>query len=69
MSRVRKDGKFFTVYLERDLFERLKRYAEAKGQTRTTALERILADYLAAAEGYDDFELNKYYVRRHRRTF
>ena len=42
MSRIKKVGKFFTVYLDRKIFEKLKALAETKGQTRTMALERIL---------------------------
>ena len=42
MARVRKDGKYINYYIDRILYERLKSYADDKGQTVTTALERIL---------------------------
>ena len=45
MARVRKDGKYINYYIDRILYERLKSYADDKGQTVTTALERILKQY------------------------
>ena len=45
MSRAKKDGKFVNFYLDRELCEKLNAYAEYKGQTMTTALERILKTY------------------------
>lgn len=45
MARIRKDGKYINYYIDRTLYERLKSYADDKGQTVTTALERILKQY------------------------
>lgn len=45
MARAKKDGQHLNCYLDRELCERLKAYADDKGQTITTALERILKHY------------------------
>ena len=45
MPREKKDGRFINYYIKREVYEALKKYAEEKGQTITTALERILEDY------------------------
>ena len=45
MARAKKDGRFVNFYLDRELCEKLTAYAEDKGQTVTTALERILKMY------------------------
>jgi len=46
MSRPKKDGAYINYYIERELVEKLRDYAEDKGQTMTTALERILREHL-----------------------
>lgn len=53
MPRAKKDGKYLNCYLDRSLLERLASYAEDKGQTVTTALERILKQHL------DEYETTK----------
>ena len=45
MAREKKDGRFINYYIKREVYEELKKYAEEKGQTMTTALERILEEY------------------------
>ena len=45
MSRPKKDGVNINYYIDRELVEKLRKYAEDKGQTMTMALERILKDY------------------------
>ena len=40
-----------SMYLDRELLEHLKAYADAKGQTMTTAIERILKEHL---DKYDE---------------
>lgn len=50
MARAKKDGQHLNCYLDRELCERLKAYADDKGQTITTALERILKQYFEEAE-------------------
>lgn len=42
MAREKKDGKKVSFYFDAELYERLKAYAEEKGQPVTTALERIV---------------------------
>lgn len=51
MSRPKKDGIYINYYVDRELVEKLRKYAEEKGQTMTTALERILKDFLIK-QGY-----------------
>jgi len=46
MPRKKKDGRFINYYLDRQIFERLERYADGQGQSMTTALERILQEHL-----------------------
>lgn len=46
MSRPKKDGRFINYFIDRTIYERLKAYAEDKGQSMTTALERILSVHL-----------------------
>ena len=45
MAREKKDGRFINYYIKREVYEELKKYAEEKGQTMTTALERILEEF------------------------
>ena len=46
MPRKKKDGRFINYYIDRQIFERLERYADDKGQQMTSALERILEEHL-----------------------
>ncbi len=50
MAREKKNGKHINMYIEREILEQLDRYCEVVGQTKTTAIERILKRYL------DDWE-------------
>lgn len=45
MPRPKKDGQPINCYLDRTLYLRLCYYAEEKGQTKTTAIERILKQH------------------------
>ena len=45
MARPKKDGRHINYYIDRMIFERLEEYADEKGQTMTTALERILKQF------------------------
>ena len=45
MPRKQKDGRHINYYIDRVIFERLEEYADEKGQTMTTALERILKQF------------------------
>lgn len=54
MARPRKESKNLHMKVNKELYERFERYADDLGQTKTTALERILAkalkEYDAAKE-------------------
>ncbi len=50
MTMGKKDGKSLNCVIDRCLFERFEVYCEDVGQTKTTALSRILARFL---EEYD----------------
>lgn len=50
MGRQKKEGRFINYYIDRDIYERLKRYAEEKGQSMTMAIERILDCHLREYE-------------------
>ena len=56
MPRAKKDGQHINCYIDRTLCERLKSYADEKGQTVTMALERILKKYF---EEIDQTEIEK----------
>lgn len=42
MARPKKNGEHVTLYLEKDILDTLRKYADEKGQTMTLATERIL---------------------------
>ena len=42
MPRPKKDGTHVSLFLDREMVERLRVYADNKGQTLTTAMERII---------------------------
>lgn len=50
MPRPKKDGLYINYYIDRKLVEKLRNYAEGKGQTMTMALERILQEYFSTIE-------------------
>ena len=45
MARPKKDGRHINYYIDRLIYERFEEYADEKGQTMTTALERILKQF------------------------
>ena len=56
MARKKKDGEHINLYVDRGVVQKLREYADEKGQTVTMALERILTDFFnkeenAAADG------------------
>jgi len=53
MPRPKKDYQSLNVKLDSGIMERFKKYCDIMGQTKTTALERILQKHL------DDFEQSK----------
>lgn len=50
MPKKTKDSVPVSMRLEKTVYERLRAYAEDKGQTYTTALERIITAYLNEQE-------------------
>ena len=46
MPRPKKDGVYINYYIQKDIKDRLDRYCEDVGQTNTTAIERILKQFL-----------------------
>lgn len=54
MARQKKDGTHVSLYLDTELFTRLKAYAQDKGQTNTTAIERILREFLDRYDSNSD---------------
>ena len=50
MPREKKDGRHINYYIERAVYERVEVYAKEKGQTMTTAIERLLMKALDAEE-------------------
>lgn len=46
MARAKKDGRYVNYYIERKVYEKLEKYCEEVGQTKTVAIERILTRYL-----------------------
>ncbi len=53
MPRPKKDFKPLNIKLDSKIMERLTKYCDIMGQTKTTALERILQKH------FDDFEKNE----------
>lgn len=46
MARKKKDGVFATFYLEKKLVEKLDKFCEETGLSKTKALENMIRDYL-----------------------
>lgn len=46
MARPKKDGVKVSLFLDRTMMEKLRAYADEKGQTMTTAIERIVTEKL-----------------------
>ena len=46
MARQKKDGEKVSLYLDRQMMEKLRAYAEEKGQTLTMTMERIITSFL-----------------------
>ncbi|MGN0646447.1 MAG: hypothetical protein ACI4J9_05785 [Mogibacterium kristiansenii] len=58
MAREKKEGTRVTAILDNSVHDRLLRYAEVKGQTKTMALERLLTYALNHVDDMDK-EINK----------
>lgn len=51
MARPKKDYKALNVKLDSNIMERFEKYCDVMGQTKTTALERILLKHLDEFDG------------------
>lgn len=47
MSRTKKDAKILNIKLDREIHELLEQFCDESGMTKTIAVEKILAQYLA----------------------
>lgn len=56
MPRQKKDGRHINYYINRQVFAELEAYAQEKGQTITTALERILSQFFEQSKKEKDTE-------------
>lgn len=50
MARPRKDGKRFSMILDSELANRLKKFSDESGMPKTTIIEKALRLYLADKE-------------------
>lgn len=50
MARPKKDGTYLNVRIETSVYDRLKKFSEEAGQSKTVAVERALMAYM------DDYE-------------
>lgn len=50
MARPKKNGTYLNVRIETPIYERLEKFSEEAGQSKTVAVERALMAYM------DDFE-------------
>ena len=46
MARIKKDGRRINFFMKSNVIDKLERYCDEVGQTRTEATERILNRYL-----------------------
>lgn len=46
MPKPKKEGRFLNVKLENRIYDRFEEYIEEVGQSKTTAIERILKGFL-----------------------
>ena len=42
MARTKKDAKILNIKLEREIYEKLERFCDESGQSKTVAVERFL---------------------------
>ena len=54
MARQKKDGEKISLYVDKEILERLRTYASEKGQTLTMALERAVKAFLDSEEGNEN---------------
>lgn len=54
MARQKKDGEKISLYVDKEILERLRTYASEKGQTLTMALERAVKAFLDSEDGNEN---------------
>ena len=54
MARQKKDGEKISLYVDKEILERLRTYASGKGQTLTMALERAVKAFLDSEDGNEN---------------
>ena len=47
MGKRKKDGRYISLYIDTAVADELEEYCEAMGQTKTTAIERILHKHIS----------------------
>lgn len=61
MAKGKKNGKYLNVCIDADIYERLASYCDRAGQSKTVAVERILAEFLDRFEkNYDKAEKDSF---------
>ena len=45
MSRVKKDARFLNMKLDREIYDRLEKFCEETGMTKTMATEKIMDQF------------------------
>lgn len=46
MAREKKDGRYVNFYLDQKIYDRLEKYCNEVGQTKTIAVERSIDQFL-----------------------
>ena len=54
MARQKKDGEKISLYVDKEILERLRTYASEKGQTLTMALERAVKAFVDSEDGNEN---------------
>ena len=50
MARPKKEGRYVNCYMDNTVLDKLKKYCEETGLTKTVAMERILDKFLTERE-------------------
>lgn len=50
MARPKKDGRYINCYMNSNVLDKLEKYCEDTGLTKTVAMERILDKFLTERE-------------------
>lgn len=54
MGKRKKDGRYISLYIDTTVADELEEYCEAMGQTKTTAIERILHKHISEWQESED---------------